>query len=296
MATIFPYFRQTFGYFPSAQYTFLLVEHWVIFLVYCILCVLVVINTYKILIKEGKWRTVPLLLFYILATAAIYFRQLINIFYGDFGQDWFQVVLEVQPFIKFEVGVVQAWTTFEIALRLRHDFKMPDEGGALRKLDFWLSIGKIILTIFVCASMFALTLWLCLRSNLENYPYNLGSSCYLSIFIIMLIVNVFLAVQIRGARIDQAILVRERRYLLLILFLFELSYGMRFMYDVTAFWQESLSFGDCIIYDLLSLFDGLSFLALLLFHYNNFTAYSTSSSRSNRTQTVGEEKLYQRTQ
>lgn len=96
----------------------------------------------------------------------------------------------------------------------------------------------------------------------------------------MFIVNIFLTVQIRAAKIDKGIFIRERRYLLLILFLFELSYGMRFMYRATARFIPPLSFEDCILYDLLSLIDGLSFLALLVFHYRNFTAYSATQDEA----------------
>ena len=46
---------------------------------------------------------------------------------------------------------------------------------------------------------------------------------------------------------------------------------MRFIYDaVLVKWIEEDFFWYCVIYDIVSLFDGLSFLALLLLHFKNF--------------------------
>ena len=60
----------------------------------------------------------------------------------------------------------------------------------------------------------------------------------------------------------------------MILFFFELCYAVRFIFDKFDFWMEFYSFGYLVVYDLVIMLDGLSFLALLTFHYRNFSGPS----------------------
>ena len=92
----------------------------------------------------------------------------------------------------------------------------------------------------------------------------------------MATVNIALMFQIRanlkllGARNTYSFK-REKYNLAIILFFFELSYGLRFIWD--KFIEENFaydSFKYCISFDIICYVDALSLTALLLFHNKNF--------------------------
>ena len=66
---------------------------------------------------------------------------------------------------------------------------------------------------------------------------------------------------------------REMRTLTIVLFFFELSYLSRFLWDEFAitFINGNYEFGYFMLYDAITLCDGMSFLAILVFHKRNFT-------------------------
>ena len=99
MWSIFPYFNDFFTAvvsppFSKDQMTFLLIEHSIDTVLYGFLCVLVLINFWKIIVKQGKWRTLPLLLFYVLSLLAIYAKLPILIFYGQFKWRWLWISIQ----------------------------------------------------------------------------------------------------------------------------------------------------------------------------------------------------------
>ena len=66
---------------------------------------------------------------------------------------------------------------------------------------------------------------------------------------------------------------KERYTLAIILFFFELSYGLRFVWDVLIYSgsdNTSKGFGYYLAFDMVGFVDSLSFTALLLFHRKNF--------------------------
>ena len=65
---------------------------------------------------------------------------------------------------------------------------------------------------------------------------------------------------------------QETRTLVVIMIFFGLSYLFRFIWDKsqTAFEDVSSSFGFFSMFDTIVLLDGLSFIALLAFHRQNF--------------------------
>ena len=98
MKTVFPYFdfikTVSIPALTDGQYNFLLIENWLATLLYAGLCVFVVVNIWKILIKQGKWNTVPLLLFYIFSFLAIYAKFVLIILYGDLTRRWFWIIVQ----------------------------------------------------------------------------------------------------------------------------------------------------------------------------------------------------------
>ena len=72
------------------------------------LLVLCLVNIYTILYRQGRWRTMPLLFFYIYALIAAIFKNVVNLFYFTFAT-WEQVLYVLEPIAKFNVGAVQIW-------------------------------------------------------------------------------------------------------------------------------------------------------------------------------------------
>ena len=92
-------------------------------IVYAALQVLVTVNIWYIIFKKEKWRESLLLLFYIYAFLAINMRQVINVTFGAFKYDWFFVLYDTQPIVKINLGLIQSWIIFEIAMRMRRQNK-----------------------------------------------------------------------------------------------------------------------------------------------------------------------------
>ena len=87
--------------------------------VYSFLIVLALVNIWQILIKQGKYKTLPLLFFYIYSIIAIALRLICLVWM--FGRGVFENVLDdIYVGAKLCVGFVQAWIIFEIALRVRN--------------------------------------------------------------------------------------------------------------------------------------------------------------------------------
>ena len=66
---------------------------------------------------------------------------------------------------------------------------------------------------------------------------------------------------------------RETYNLAIILFFFELDFGLRFVWDkfiYSAALDDKETFGFALGFQLVCLVDALSFSALLMFHYMNF--------------------------
>ena len=91
-------------------------------IVYIALTVLVTINIYKFIIKDQKWKIIPLLFFYILAFLAITCRAITEVFYLKMYLSyelWTTILDQVNDISKFSVGLIQAWTMLELTIRMR---------------------------------------------------------------------------------------------------------------------------------------------------------------------------------
>ena len=63
---------------------------------------------------------------------------------------------------------------------------------------------------------------------------------------------------------------REKQNLLVILLLFEVSFFVRFVWDLTNVPLTHYYFAFITIYDIVVFFEGLSFFAMLLVHFRSF--------------------------
>ena len=66
-------------YLTNTQYGVFMTVHWLLIMFYAGLTVLIVINVWQILVKQGRWRKLPLLVFYIFVFMAVVLREFIMI-------------------------------------------------------------------------------------------------------------------------------------------------------------------------------------------------------------------------
>ena len=99
------------------------VEHYILIGLYTFLFVLAILNIWKILIKQRRYKTLPLLAFYVFTFCAVALRLLYIIMlwskYTALGYYTNDYVLKT----KLCVGLIQSWMIFEIALRERHTYR-----------------------------------------------------------------------------------------------------------------------------------------------------------------------------
>ena len=104
--------------FTETQFKIFFTEHLILTLLYAALFILVSVNIWIILVRQGKWRTLPLLLFYVMAFIAISTRLIACIWiYTE--ANWVFAVYFMQPLAKIAVGLTQAWMIFELKVRIR---------------------------------------------------------------------------------------------------------------------------------------------------------------------------------
>ena len=117
----FPYIQDYINeeYMTTTEYRIFFSIHVIDTIIYLALWILAVINIWLILIKQGKWRTMPLLTFYIYSFLVITMRIFLLIVSGKDFYEFGFIITYQQPVAKIVVGVIQSWIIFELALRIR---------------------------------------------------------------------------------------------------------------------------------------------------------------------------------
>ena len=105
--------------YSDEQFHCLVAMQYIVILLYSFLLILCLVNVWKILIRQGKWRTLPLLFFYIMSVIAISFRIVASIYYFDRSENWHFLFITLQPIAKGCVGLMQCWMIFELTLIMR---------------------------------------------------------------------------------------------------------------------------------------------------------------------------------
>lgn len=114
---------------------------------YGILLGLALRNTWVIIVKQKEYKNLPILMFYIFALIAIFLRLLLMVCWWMINPIFWFISL-VQQFAKLNVGVVQNWITFELAIRIHHSKGYSDiSEAAKKKLRFTRSLLFLIITI-----------------------------------------------------------------------------------------------------------------------------------------------------
>ena len=129
MAQLLPgraYDYAAFYFGPEHMRAFLILEYGLIVL-YVTVLVLCVINMVNIFYRQGKWRTVPLLAFYVMSLYAIVLKVVFTVcIFMLIDIDWLFVLVSTGDYSKLGVGLVQVWMIFEIGVRIRQGLKQRE--------------------------------------------------------------------------------------------------------------------------------------------------------------------------
>ena len=103
-----------------AQANLLVVENYLLIGVYAFIILLALTNIWKILIRQKKYKTLPLSFFYLFTFIAVTLR-IICVIWMFQQPGWYNLLIYVYIGAKLCVGLVQAWMILEITLRIRRD-------------------------------------------------------------------------------------------------------------------------------------------------------------------------------
>lgn len=188
------------------QYRVFASIHYLVLLIFLLAFVLVIVNMWQILIKQAKWKTIPLLLFYVYAFICITLRVCCLVTYGLDRAYFFQnLMYAMQPVAKICVGLYQGWMILELAVRIR------DSSKDLKyqiKSEKWLNFGLITLVIITTIGFLATLILasvsaskddenLVFQPHLDRFYFSLAYS-YLALFFLMGGLNIFLIRQIKA--------------------------------------------------------------------------------------------------
>lgn len=116
--TFLPGFDKRKDQLTPQQYRAYYTTHVFLNLLFVALIILVLLNVYRILIKMGKWRNMPLLFFYIFTFIQVVSRE-VYAFFGAMKTRALYPFPYQSSIAKISVGLVQLWIILELAIRIR---------------------------------------------------------------------------------------------------------------------------------------------------------------------------------
>ena len=150
-------------------------------------------------------------------------------------------------------------------------------------------IEKALLTVTVIGLIIFITMGIVTKNEDGAYGFAFGrhnefygkilAFNFLVIFLIMVSVTLFLVSQTQAKKRaelgiqETASFKKENLTLVITLFSFSLGYGLRFAYDgYLGYYYEKRGewFASYLTYDIMSLVEGTTFMAILLYHNKNF--------------------------
>ena len=300
MVNLLPGYNRESTRFTEGQFVAFTVERYVLIGLYAFLMFLVIVNIWTILIKQRKYKTLPLLAFYIFAFFAISFR-LVYIF-----MDWtnfvviFYFIQDSYLCTKLGLGLIQSWMVLEIALRVRQTYTAnASEQARAEAFEKWVRCGQysVILTSLIIV-LISTTHDLCVMDKWrdptgEDSTFHVWAYLYLGMFFLMAAVNTVLICVMRERKksaqrgsLDATYdFKKEACTLYILLTFFEISYLSRYLWD--EFVGEMLlddNFAYGIGFDASLYIDVLPFIGLLLFHYKNFNQSMSLAESTDRGQ------------
>lgn len=170
---------------------------WTLIILNSFLLLLILFNFWSILIKREKWRTLPLLLFYILSLIAVILRLAMMVW--DFTQsNWMWACALIQPNAKAAVGLIQSWMIFELSMR----FRQADD----KCLNQWKNVVMALILLLFGSGTVTLITVLVKNSDVSiieddketiDKIFTAYMYTYLTLSIIMICVNIDLLLQMK---------------------------------------------------------------------------------------------------
>ena len=135
---------------------------------YGLLLLLALRNAWAILVKQGEYKNIPILMFYVFSLLAIFIRLVVLIWDYTPSLFKFNAGLLQQP-AKICVGVVQDWITLELTIRIRNSKGYIDiEEAVKKKLRFFRRLLFSVITLAFTAYLINIIIS---ATRPENYGY-----------------------------------------------------------------------------------------------------------------------------
>ena len=232
------------------QYDIIVVEHYMLIGLYTLLFALVIVNIWTILVKQRRYKTLPLFAFYIFTFFAITLRLIYLIMAFSPHNLALQGINDLFLTSKLCVGLIQSWMIFEIALRVRQTYKSNYcQSAGSESFENWVRCGQYSTIAASIASIFAITIedlltmkdWKDENLDQQDIRFNAFAFSFLGMFLLTASVNVVLICVLRERRKVAALyghtgvnydFRQESCTLKTILFFFGLSYLSRFVWDI----------------------------------------------------------------
>ena len=111
------------GKLTQTQLTILVTLQYIFFVLYLCELTIALNNTWQFLIKQNKYKTWPLLWFYLL-TMWLSLSEAYSSIFMFYILDQEEIYgLAMRPMIKLNMGVIQCWMLVELALRITDDLR-----------------------------------------------------------------------------------------------------------------------------------------------------------------------------
>ena len=123
MPAILPGFTAEHSHMDPTQVKIYATEHYLLIGLFMFLLGLDLLNIYRIILKQGKWRTGLLLFFYIFSFISIVLRLVYLIVMWSDHTTGIAMIGDCQAVAKLCLGLIQSWTIFEICIRMRSSIR-----------------------------------------------------------------------------------------------------------------------------------------------------------------------------
>ena len=124
-----------------------------------------VYNVWKFLIRQARYKVLPLVTFYVLALLLMSERVYFAIWFFALTYKKNSVLWQTLPLtIKAMIAVLQSWMITELCIRLHQSYKefssRGERGRASTSIDKCISVGRVAVVVFIVAAILTTTVLL----------------------------------------------------------------------------------------------------------------------------------------
>ena len=132
------------GTFTSQQLVWIAVAQYFMLIVSLVTLSWIFINIWRILIKQRKYKVLPLMSFYTAAVLNVIFRFFYTIWFFSIEDGNLTIFFMEIIMTKFMIGIDQSWINIELCLIINYSLKYPTK-FPIRCIK----IGRIAIAIFI---------------------------------------------------------------------------------------------------------------------------------------------------